>query len=308
MAKELLPDVFISVGGGSTHDTTKAMANPVGRRRRHPRLRNYLRASRPDYRAGTPSPKVPILSVPTTMGCAEFSRGGGGITDHQLGRKLILAGEGVTHHTVILDGQALATTPLRILVSTAIGQLRIAVETVYSTGHNPIGDGMALHAIRLLFDKPPPLQGWGHRHAFEYQDRLRVGFSGVLWRAGSEYGDLPSRGWAVRRSPRGGQRHPAAPYHALHLDASASRQRLIAEAIGVADGGMTDEAAGLAAADAVDGLCRELGLPRRLSDVDVPEDGLEFIAAATLHDRSLSTNPKPVTDAGPIMDVLRAAY
>ena len=72
------------------------------------------------------------------MGCAEFSRGGGGITDHRLGRKLIIAGEGVTHRTVILDGQALATRPLRILVSTAIGQLRIAIATIYSTGHNPL--------------------------------------------------------------------------------------------------------------------------------------------------------------------------
>jgi alcohol dehydrogenase class IV len=93
-----------------------------------------------------------------------------------------------------------------------------------------------------------------------------------------------------------------------NLDASANRQRLIAEAIGVASSGMTDEEAGLAAADAVDGLCRELELPRTLREVDVPEDGLEYIAAATLHDRSLSTNPKPVTDAGPIMAVLRAAY
>ena len=40
----------------------------------------------------TPSPKLPILSVPTTMGCAEFGSGGGGITDHHLGRKLILGG------------------------------------------------------------------------------------------------------------------------------------------------------------------------------------------------------------------------
>ena len=93
-----------------------------------------------------------------------------------------------------------------------------------------------------------------------------------------------------------------------NLDASASRQRLIAEAIGVANRRMTDEDAGLAAADAVDALCRELGLPRTLREVDVPEDGLEFIAAATLQDRSLSTNPKPVTDAGPIMEVLRAAF
>jgi lactaldehyde reductase len=93
-----------------------------------------------------------------------------------------------------------------------------------------------------------------------------------------------------------------------NLDACADRQRLIAEAIGVASSTMTDEEAGLAAADAVDGLCRELELPRTLREVGVPEDGLEYIATATLQDRSLSTNPKPVVDAGPIMEVLRAAY
>ena len=54
--------------------------------------------------------------------------------------------------------------------------------------------------------------------------------------------------------------------------------------------------------------CGTLELPRTLREVDVPEEGLAVIAAATLHDRSLSTNPKPITDAGPIMDVLRAAY
>ena len=42
---------------------------------------------------------------------------------------------------------------------------------------------------------------------------------------------------------------------------------------------MTDVDAGLAAADAVDALCRERGLPRTLRYVDVPEDGLKFIAA-----------------------------
>jgi lactaldehyde reductase len=93
-----------------------------------------------------------------------------------------------------------------------------------------------------------------------------------------------------------------------NLDACADRQRLIAEAIGVASSTMTDEEAGLAAADAVDELCRELELPRTLREAGVPEDGLEYIATATLQDRSLSTNPKTVVDAGPIMEVLRAAY
>ena len=78
--------------------------------------------------------------------------------------------------------------------------------------------------------------------------------------------------------------------------------------MGIDTSGMTDLDAVMAAADGVDQLCRTLGLPERLRDVGVPEEGLELIAAATLHDRGLATNPKPISDAGPIMSVLRDAW
>ena len=308
VAKELQPDVFISVGGGSTHDTTKAIATLLAE---GGDIHDYEIIFEPPDRITvppTPSPKLPILSVPTTMGCAEFSRGGGGITDHKLGRKLIIAGEGVTHRTVIIDGQALATTPLRILTSTAIGQLRIAIETVYSTGHNPIGDGMALHAIRLLFENLPRCKDGNidtlltTKTACAMASLASFGGMGLNTAACHHVGGL----YGVPHGEANGILLPHTMRY--NLDACADRQRLIAEAIGVANTSMTDEEAGLAAADAVDDLCRELGLPRTLREAGVPEEGLEYIAAATLHDRSLSTNPKPVRDAGPIMEVLRAAY
>jgi alcohol dehydrogenase class IV len=94
----------------------------------------------------------------------------------------------------------------------------------------------------------------------------------------------------------------------FNLDASAERQALIAEAMGVDISASSSEQAGQAAADAVAALCRTLGLPERLRDVDVPEDGLERIATATLHDRGLATNPKPIMDAAPILEVLRRAW
>ena len=308
-AKEAQPDILVSVGGGSTHDTTKAMATLLGE---GGDIHDYEIIFEPPDRISvppTPAPKLPIISVPTTMGCAEFSRGGGGITDHRLGRKLIIAGgESVTHRTVIIDGQALATTPLRILVSTAIGQLRIAIETVYATGHNPIGDGMALHAIRLLFDNLPRCQDGdidvllNTKTACAMASLASFGGLGLNTATCHHIGGL----YGV---PHGEANAILLPHTMRYnLDACADRQRLIAEAIGVAEGGMSDEEAGLAAADAVDGLCRELGLPRTLREAGVPEEGLEYIAAATLHDRSLSSNPKPVRDAGPIMEALRAAY
>jgi alcohol dehydrogenase class IV len=308
MAKEVQPDVFISVGGGSTHDTTKAMATLLAE---GGDLRDYAIRFEPPDRVivpPTPAPKLPILCVPTTMGCAEFSRGGGGITDHHLGRKLSIAGEGVTPRTVFIDGQALATTPWKILVSTAIGQLRIAIETVYATGHNPIGDGLALHAIRLLFQHLPQC----HDGAL---DTLLTLKTACVMASLASFGGLGLNTatchhvGGLYNVPHGEANAILLPHTMRYnLDACADRQRLIAEAIGVATPGMSDTEAGLAAAAAVDGLCRALALPRTLREVDVPEEGLAAIAAATLHDRSLSTNPKPITDAGPIMAVLQAAY
>ena len=120
LAKEMQPDVFISGGGGIAHDTTKAIATLLAE---GGDIHDYAIRFEPPDRVmvpPTPAPKLPILSVPTTMGCAEFSRGGGGITDHHLGRKLSLAGEGVSP-TVLIDGQAPRDYACEILVSTAIG-------------------------------------------------------------------------------------------------------------------------------------------------------------------------------------------
>lgn len=308
MAQETQPDIFISVGGGSTHDTTKAIAVLLGE---GGDIRDYAIIFEPPNKITvppTPSPKVPIVSVPTTMGCAEFSRGGGGVTDLEQGRKLSIAGEGVTHRTVVIDGQALATTPLRILVSTAIGQLRIAIETVYSTGHNPIGDGMALHAIRLLFENLPRCKDGDIDTLLATKTACAMASLGSFGGLGLNTATCHHVG-GLYDVPHGEANAILLPHSMRYnLDACADRQRLIAEAIGVARSTMTDEEAGLAAADAVDELCVELGLPRTLREAGVPEDGLEYIATATLQDRSLSTNPKTVVDAGPIMEVLRAAY
>ena len=308
MAQETQPDIFISVGGGSTHDTTKAIAVLLGE---GGDIRDYAIIFEPPDKITvppTPSPKVPIVSVPTTMGCAEFSRGGGGVTDLKQGRKLSIAGDGVTHRTVVIDGQALATTPLRILVSTAIGQLRIAIETVYSTGSNPIGDGMALHAIRLLFENLPRCKDGDIDTLLATKTACAMASLGSFGGLGLNTATCHHVG-GLYDVPHGEANAILLPHSMRYnLDACADRQRLIAEAIGVASSTMTDEEAGLAAADAVDELCRELELPRTLREVGVPEDGLEYIAAATLQDRSLSTNPKQVVDAGPIMEVLRAAY
>ena len=308
IASDLRPDALVSVGGGSTHDTTKGIALLLAE---GGDIHDYeIRFEPPNkvFIPDTPHEKAPIISVPTTMGGAEFSRGGGGFTDKALGRKIIAAGQGTSHRVVIIDGQALATTPMPIVLSTAIGQFRIAVEAVYSTAHNPIGDALALHAIRMLVNYLPRCPGRDLDVLLNTKTAACMASLGSVGGLGLNTAIAHHLG-GLYDVPHGEANAILLPHTMrFNLDASADRQALIAEAMGIDTSGMTAEEAGLAASDAVAQLCRKLGLPATLREVGVPDEGLELIASATLHDRSLATNPKPVADAGPIMQVLREAW
>ena len=306
-ARELKPDVLVSVGGGSTHDTTKGISTLLGE---GGKISDYQTTFEPPDRIITPkftSPKVPVIAVSTTMGCAELSLGGG-FTDFSLGRKISVQDPGVLPRLILVDGEALATTPTDILTSTAIGELRIAIEAVYSTGHNPITDSLALGAIGTLARELPRCPEkqlstlLSLKTACCMASMANVTGLGLNTATAHHVGGL----YGVPHGVANGILLP----HTMrfNLDACSDRLLLVAEAMGVDIHGLTEEEAGLAAADRTDGLCRELGIPRRLRDAGVPEEGLELIASATLHDRGLATNPKPVHDAGPIMEVLRQAW
>ena len=310
VAGELNPDCLVSVGGGSTHDTCKGIAMMLAE---GGDIHDYeMRFEPPDkiIMPHTPYEKIPIISVPTTMGGAELSRGGGGFTDKALGRKILLSGAGNGHRVVIIDCQAIATTPLRIQMGTAIGQLRIAIETVYSTSHSPIGDALALHAIKLLVDYLPQCEAMDQAVLLNTKTAALLPMLAMASVRGLGMNTAIAHNIGGLYDVSHGEANSIMLPHTMryNLDGSAERQVLIAEAMGIDISGLSAEEAGLAASDGVAQLCRTLGLPTRLRDVGVPEEGLELLAAATLHDRGLATNPKPISDAGPIMQVLREAW
>ena len=306
-ARELQPDALIAVGGGSTSDTCKGIAVLLAE---GGEILDYeIRFEPPDrvFIPETPNEKIPIIAVPTTFGGAEVGSGGGGFTSKSLGRKLLLAGEGTTPKIVIIDGEALATTPMSILLSTGIGQLRIAVESVYSIDHHPVGDALALHTITMLVDYLPRCSS---REIDNLMPAKSAACMVMIARPGLGLNTATAHHVGGLYDVPHGEANAILLPHTMrfNLDGSADRQSLIAQAMGIDTSGMTDIDAGMAAANGVDQLCRTLELPERLRDVGVPKEGLELIAAATLHDRGLATNPKPINDSGPIMSVLQDAW
>jgi alcohol dehydrogenase len=91
-------------------------------------------------------------------------------------------------------------------------------------------------------------------------------------------------------------------------DAVASRYRMVAEAMGVDVRGLSDEAAGLRAADAVRDLVRASGLPGSFRAAGVPESDLPACAEAALSDGAIVYNAKPMTDPAEVLAVLRKAW
>ncbi len=307
LARETAADALVSVGGGSTHDTTKGVATLLAE---GGRIHDWEAHFEPPDKISYPefsTDRLPIITVTTTMGAAELSRGAG-FADRDLGRKILVADPNTIPGYIIIDGKALATTPLNILTATAMGQLRIAIETIYSTNHNPISDGMALHSIRLLAEHLP------HCHELDVERLLMIKTAASMASLANVGGLGLNTATAhhvggIFDVPHGEANAIMLPHTMRYnAEACADRLALIADAMGIDISAMTDDEAAHAAADGVESLRRSLGLPDRLRDVGVPEEGLELIASATLHDRALATNPRPVTDAGPIMTVLRNSW
>ena len=261
LAERLKPDVLVSVGGGSTHDTTKGIATLLGE---GGSIHDYQVIFEPPDKIVLPdlSPdRVPIIAVSTTMGAAELSRGAG-FADKDLGRKVLVADPGTIPRYIVIDGQALATTPMSILLSTAMGQLRVAVESVYSTKHNPISDSLVLKAISMLVKYLPQCPD------LDVDCLLNTKTAAAMASLGSVGGGINTATahhvGGLYDVPHGDANAIMLPHSMrFNAEASADRQALIAQAMGIDTAGMTDLDAALAAADAVEDLRVSLGLPGR---------------------------------------------
>jgi maleylacetate reductase len=80
---------------------------------------------------------------------------------------------------------------------------------------------------------------------------------------------------------------------------NADRQARIADALGQNRAN---------AADAVAGLIEGLGLPTRLRDVGVGADQLDLIAANSMRDRWIHTNPRKIDGPETVRTLLDAAW
>lgn len=94
----------------------------------------------------------------------------------------------------------------------------------------------------------------------------------------------------------------------FNLDATAAQLALAAEAMGGVVGGQSVEEAAASAVQLVADWVEQMRLPRRLRDIGVREEQLPELARMAFASRTVQNNPKPITDAAQIEELLQRAW
>ena len=146
-ARDARIDVLVSAGGGSAIDSAKGVAALLAEGGSLPRF--GVRFTPPNTKEvpPMPAPKLPHIAIPTTLSGGEYSYSAG-ISEG--GKKYIVADPKLAPRTVLLDPEAAATAPGRLLAASGMNALAHCVEAVYSTETQPLTEAYGLTGIGLI--------------------------------------------------------------------------------------------------------------------------------------------------------------
>ena len=158
LAREARADLIVTFGGGSVTDAAKMVGLCLGNGVTAPeQLDDYRARVAADGTTQRPSvnpPAVRMIAIPTTLSAGEFSAGAG-CTDTVRRVKESFSHPRMIPRTVVLDPAASLPTPEWLFLSTGIRAVDHAVEDICSINAQPISEGAAYHALRLLGEGLP---------------------------------------------------------------------------------------------------------------------------------------------------------
>lgn len=147
------PDVIIALGGGSAMDAAKGMWMFY----EHPDIsftgmkQKFFDIRKRTYHFPELGNKAKLVCVPTTSGTGSEVTSFAVITDKKANIKYPLADYELTPDVAIVDPQFVMSVPKSVTADTGMDVLTHAIEAYVSVLASDYTDGLALHAIRLVF-------------------------------------------------------------------------------------------------------------------------------------------------------------
>lgn len=299
-------DSMVVVGGGSVMDAAKAINIMIGEE-----VDDFTPlAEQAGLWAGA-KPLPPHVAFPTTAGTGSEVTTAIVVLDTASRVKLQ-----ITHpfnaDIAMLDPELTVSLPPKVTAFTGMDALTHAVEGVTSTGAEPIGDALGLHAIRLIFrylpiavKEPDNITARGYMLIAStlagmcFGNTMLGGAHATAHALGAHYG--------IPHGLANGIMLPVVMEH--NLEETPERYMMVADAMGVAVDNLQPVDAAKLAVDAVKRLKAAIGLTETLKDFGVADDPekLQETVELAASDSQISYNPRYLEEAD-IVDLYLKAW
>ncbi|HTR64884.1 MAG TPA: iron-containing alcohol dehydrogenase [Terriglobales bacterium] len=293
-------DFILAIGGGSVIEAAKIMqlCLAVGAEDAD-QLGKLAHIRQPQLPATLP---VRMGAVPTTLSGAEFTYFGGA-TDTVRKVKEAYIHPLMVPRFVVLDPAATLHTPTDLWFSTGMPAVDHAIEALCSTGAHPMSDAASIQALKLLAASLPQT----HDNPADLDARLDslcgMWLATMDLQSGVPMGASHGIGHALGGTagvPHGVTSCLMLPWVLRWNKAvNADRQFTVSAAM---------NETGVDAGDIVAHLVQRLGLSGQLRNANVSREQFEEIAEHALHDPWTQANPRPITSASVIVELLESAW
>lgn len=302
VAKDAGADCLVSVGGGSVIDTAKGMAIILTEGGKLEDYAGFQLLERP---------QTPHVVVPTTSGTGSEATMTAVVKDWDKNQKQLFSSTYIIPNIGILDPTIVEGLPPMLTATTGMDAFTHAVEAIHTLQASPMADAMALQAIKLIYENLPKCVENGGDLLARGQQQCAATMAGVAFdnaQVGLPHAMAHSLG-GIFKVPHGLGNSIVLP-HAMrfNIEECPDRYRLVAEAMRLDIKGVSDAEAAEAAIDAITEFTRKMGIPQKLRDVGVPEEGLKDVAELCMYDGCIVYNPTLIFESDQVLEVLKQAW
>jgi len=280
-------DFMITIGGGSSMDTGKAIGIIIN----NP---EYADVRSLEGCAPTKNRTVFTIAVPTTGGTGAESTINYVITDVEKKRKFVCVDPNDIPDVAVVDPDMMASMPKGLTASTGMDALTHAIEGYTTKAAWELSDCLDLEAIKLIAKNL--------RKAVENDPDGREGMALAQYVTAMAYSNvglgiahsMAHTLGAVYDTPHGVACAMMLPIvMEFNKEYTGEKYKEIAEAFGVDTAGMDQETYRKAAIDAVQQLSIDVGIPTKLEKLK--EEDLPFLCESAAADACAPGNPRPAS-------------
>ena len=290
--KKANPDIILTIGGGTPIDTVKVVQLCITLD-----IDSAEELKKISGNMQNITSNIRQIAVPTTLSGGEYSVVGGAM-DTKKKLKQGYFGSDICPKVVILDPYISVHTPEWLWLSTAIRSVDHAVEGFCSISKNPMISHNAIEALRIFSSSLRKTKKDLNNIEARSQSQKAV------WIVAKNMGNVmmgASHGIGYLLGSLGSVPHGQTSCVMLpavlkwNEDHHPEKDKMIASALGRPN---------LKAHEAVKELIVDLGLPSKLADVGIGSELYDKIVEYALEHQIVLSNPKPITKADDVYQIL----